>query len=108
MTAPSLLPPSGAGGPLEAVILAPHSRLDSGASDRSLRAKIAAHARWAQSDPDEASRAARRRIEARFLAEADPAGVLSASERARRADHLKKAYFTGLARKSARVRRENK
>ena len=93
---------------MEAVTVSSNTAPDGAASDRVMRAKIAAHTRWARADPDETSRAARRRIEARFLAEADPAGALSLSERVRRAEHLKKAYFTSLARKSARVRREGK
>jgi len=40
----------------------------------------------------------------RFEREVDPEGVLSPSERARRADFARKAYFTRLAYRSARAR----
>lgn len=77
-------------------------------AERSVRARIAAHHRWAKTDPAEASESARRRIEDRFLREADPTGLLAPAERARRADHLKRAYFSGLALKSAKARRKGR
>jgi hypothetical protein len=40
----------------------------------------------------------------RFEREVDPAGVLDPAERARRAEHAKKAHFLRLALKSAQVR----
>jgi hypothetical protein len=43
---------------------------------------------------------------ARFEREADPDGVLSDAERARRASHLRRAYFATLALKSAKARRQ--
>jgi hypothetical protein len=42
---------------------------------------------------------------ARFDLEVDPDGVLDPDERARRAAHARKAYFTALALKSAVARR---
>lgn len=42
---------------------------------------------------------------ARFEREVDPDGVLDEEERARRADHARRAHFTALAYKSAKVRR---
>jgi hypothetical protein len=42
---------------------------------------------------------------ARFERQVDPDGELSLQERARRAEHARKAYFTALALKSAEVRR---
>jgi hypothetical protein len=45
---------------------------------------------------------------ARFELMVDPAGELSPQERARRAEHARKAYFTALALKSAEVRRRKK
>ncbi|MCB1006990.1 MAG: hypothetical protein KDB35_22595 [Acidimicrobiales bacterium] len=41
----------------------------------------------------------------RFEREVDPDGVLAPAERARRAHHARKAYFTRLAFKSAQARR---
>lgn len=38
----------------------------------------------------------------------DPEGLLDPAERTRRAEHAKKAYFTGLALASAKVRRARK
>jgi len=40
----------------------------------------------------------------RFEDEVDPDRTLSPAERSRRAEHAKKAYFTRLAMKSAKVR----
>ena len=42
----------------------------------------------------------------RFEREVDPDGVLSPEERARRAGHARKAYFTRLALQSAKARRK--
>lgn len=74
--------------------------------DSVLRAKIAAHVRWAH-EPNRAAatRAARQAFADRFEREVDPDGVLDPAERARRADSARKAYFTRLALKSAQSRR---
>lgn len=77
-------------------------------SERSLAAKVAAHTRWATSDPVEGTQAARdagpgnltyweRRV--------DPDGALTAKERARRAESAKRAHFASLALASAKARR---
>jgi hypothetical protein len=42
----------------------------------------------------------------RFERQVDPDGVLSPAERARRAGHARKAYFTRLALRSAQARRK--
>lgn len=67
-------------------------------SERSLRGKLAAHTSWANT-PDWPARTANARnaFEDKFLAEAsgDP----------KRAESLRKAYFTRLALKSAQARR---
>lgn len=78
------------------------------AADRSSRAKIAAHTRWANTDPREASEAARRRQMDRFERQVDPDGVLAPAERARRAEHARRAYMQRLALKSAQSRRRKK
>ena len=74
--------------------------------ERHLAASIAAHESWANT-PDRAARTApaRAALLARFEAEVDPSGVLPADERARRAEHKRKAYFQRLALKSAQARR---
>jgi hypothetical protein len=44
----------------------------------------------------------------RFEREVDPDGTLPPAERARRAEHARKAYFAKLALKSAQARRRRK
>lgn len=74
-------------------------------TERTLRARIAAHTRWSREDPVEGTAAARSAFLGRFEREVDPNGELSAEERARRAKHARSAYFAALALKSARARR---
>lgn len=76
-------------------------------SERSLVASIAAHESWAKCD-DRSARTAKARKAAldRFEKEVDPEGVLTPAERARRAEHARKAYFQRLALKSAQARRK--
>lgn len=74
-------------------------------AERSLRARSAAHTKWSQTDPVEGTAAARQAALDRFERQVDPEGVLAPAERARRAEHARKAYFTGLALKSAQARR---
>ncbi|MGP3977874.1 hypothetical protein ACTWQF_28430 [Streptomyces sp. 8N114] len=72
---------------------------------RSLRASIAAHEMWANCD-DPAARTlpARAAFLHKFEEEADPDRTLTPAERARRAEHLRKAYFQRLALASSRAR----
>ena len=72
---------------------------------RSLRARLAAHTLHSRVDPVAPTAPAREAFLARFETEVDPEGVLPEAERLRRADHARKAYFTGLALKSAKARR---
>jgi hypothetical protein len=75
-------------------------------SERTLRARMAAHVRWSRvSDPNAETAQARAAFLDRFERQVDPEGRLSSAERARRADHARRAYFISLARRSARVRR---
>ena len=77
-------------------------------AERSLRASIAAHTRWANTD-----RATRQRLAdngqagllRRFAAEVDPPGLLPAEEREKRAHSLLTAHMKRLALKSAKTRR---
>jgi hypothetical protein len=73
---------------------------------RSLRARIASHESWART-PDASARTApgRKAFLDRFEKQVDPYGELPPTERARRAEHARKAYFARLALKSARARR---
>ena len=70
-----------------------------------MRARLAAHALHAQHDSREVSKPGREAFLARFEREVDPDGTLPTDERARRAAHARKAYFTRLALKSAQARR---
>ncbi len=73
---------------------------------RVLRAKIAAHVRWSRQDPVEGTSSARAAFLERFEREVDPDQVLPPDERARRAEHARKAHFSRLAMASARARRK--
>lgn len=72
---------------------------------RALRARLAAHTLHAKITDETAHTApARKAFLDRFERQVDPDGTLEPAERARRAEHAKKAYFTRLALKSARSR----
>lgn len=74
---------------------------------RTLRARIGAHALHAGVlDPAAHTAPARRAFEERFARQVDPGGLLPPLERARRAEHAKRAYFLKLALKSAQARRK--
>jgi hypothetical protein len=75
-------------------------------AQRSLRARIAAHASWANTS-DRAARtaAARRAALDRFERQVDPDGTLPAAERAQRGASARKAHFARLALLSAQARR---
>jgi hypothetical protein len=70
--------------------------------DRALIARIASHASWANTH-DPAARTAPAR--AASLARFEDDSISDPVERARRAEHARKAYFLGLALKSAEARR---
>lgn len=75
-------------------------------SERKLKAQVAAHAKWAgEADRSAATAPARLAAERRFELEVDPDGVLPPAERARRAEHARKAHFARMALASARARR---
>ncbi|MCR6494234.1 hypothetical protein [Cellulomonas sp. P24] len=75
-------------------------------SNRSLAASIAANESWSNTADRSARTApARAALMARFEREVDPDGTLPPTERARRAEHKRKAYFGRLALKSAKARR---
>jgi hypothetical protein len=66
---------------------------------------MAAHALHAQiEDPAAHTAPARQAFLSRFEREVDPEGVLAPQERARRAEHAKKAYFLKLAAASSKAR----
>jgi hypothetical protein len=79
------------------------------AAERSLHGRMAAHALHARvADPSAHTAPARQAFLERFERQADPDGILSAAERARRAEHLRKAYFLRLSLKSAQARRKRR
>jgi hypothetical protein len=75
------------------------------ASERSLRARVAAHTLHASHDSRDLTAAGRRAFLDRFEREVDPERVLAPDERARRAAHARKAHMTRLALRSAEARR---
>lgn len=75
-------------------------------TERSLRAQVAAHTSWAQTEDRPARTAnARKAMLDKFEQQVDPEGQLSPSERTKRAENARKAYFARLALKSAQARR---
>ena len=74
-------------------------------SERSLRARLAAHTLHSTRDPREHTAPARKAFLDRFLVEVDPEGVLTPEERRRRAQSALKAHMTRLALQSARARK---
>src|SRR3954469_6659569 len=74
-------------------------------SQRAMRARMAAHHLHATiADPAGHTAPARAAFLSRFEREVDPEGVLDPRERARRAEHARKAYFTRLALASVHAR----
>ena len=74
-------------------------------AERTMRARLAAHKSWSRtSDPSARTAPARAALNDRFAREVDPDGVLSESERHRRAASAKKAFYQSLALKSAKER----
>jgi len=77
-------------------------------AERSLRARLAAHALHGKRDRRETTAKARAAFLAKFDREADPEGVLPPEERQRRAESLRRAHFARLALASAKARRKAK
>jgi hypothetical protein len=75
---------------------------------RSLRASIAAHSRWAKEDPKVALVPVRDAFLDSFREEADPDHTLPEEERERRARALLQAHMARLALKSSRARAKRK
>jgi hypothetical protein len=79
------------------------------ASERVMRARIAANTRWARTeDRSAATRAAREAMEDRYEREVDPEGKLLPQERAKRAENARKAHYQRMQLKSAQARRRKK
>jgi len=75
-------------------------------ADRSENARWAAHAMHARNDSREVTANARKKFLDKFERDVDPHLQLTPDERARRADHARKAYFGRLAMRSAQARRK--
>lgn len=74
--------------------------------EKVLRARLAAHYLHSQVDSRAHTEPARKAFMDRFERKVDPDRKLTESERRRRTEQAKKAYFTQLAYKSARARSE--
>ena len=74
-------------------------------TQRSMRARLAAHAMHARHDSRQVTANARKAFVERFESQVDPDGVLPAAERRRRAEHAMRAHMSRLALRSARARR---
>jgi hypothetical protein len=70
-------------------------------ADMALRGRIGAYRLHATHDPRETTVNARAAFLGRFEREVDPEGILPQSERQRRAEYARRAYFAQLARASA-------
>jgi hypothetical protein len=77
-------------------------------AERSLRARAAAYRLHSLYDSRQLTANARAAFEQRFARQVDPDGVLPEAERQRRAECARKAYYSALAAKSARVRRNRR
>lgn len=74
---------------------------------RSLRAKLAVEASWANTtDPAERTKAARDASFKRFLKQVDPDGTLSPEEAHRRAEHARRAHMTRMSYLAAKARQK--
>jgi hypothetical protein len=76
------------------------------AEEKSLRARLAAHAQHAQHDSRKTTAAARSKFLQRFEDEVDPDRTLPEAERLKRAEHARKAHMYRLALASAKARRK--
>ena len=74
-------------------------------AERTLRARLAAHAMHGRHDARATTAKARAAFLARFEQQADPDRLLTPAERERRAQQLRSAYFAQLALASAKARR---
>lgn len=79
------------------------------AAERKLRGELASRQSWANTaDPSARTRPGREAFLSKFEAEVDPEGKLPPADRARRAEHARKAHFLRLALASAKARRLKK
>jgi hypothetical protein len=81
---------------------------DEPASERALRARMAAHLLHASRDSREVTAKAREAFLSRFERQVDPDGRLPEWERKRRAQHAMRAHMAGLALRSSKARKERR
>jgi hypothetical protein len=74
-------------------------------AERSLRARLAAHAMHAAHDGRETTANGRAAFLARFEREVDPGELLEPVERRRRAEQARRAYFARLSLAAAKARK---
>jgi len=75
-------------------------------AERTLRARLAAHASWASTeDPSERAKRGAAGLLTKFEREVDPDGELAPAERRRRAEHKRREHMTRLAFQSTKARR---
>lgn len=75
-------------------------------AERTMRAQLGAHAQWASCEDRTArTAAARSGFYKRFEKQVDPDGVLHPDERAKRAEHARKAHMMRMSLASAKARR---
>ena len=73
---------------------------------KDINRQIAAEISWSRTvDRSARTRPAREKFLQRFEREVDPDGTLSADERRCRAEHAKRAYMLGLARRAVEARK---
>ena len=77
-------------------------------SERTLRARLAAHTLYSKVDATEHTRPARQAFLNSFEEQVDPDRKLDPAERKRRAEHAKKAHFARLSLLSSKARRQRK
>jgi hypothetical protein len=75
-------------------------------SERTIRARLAANARWANESRAAASERQRRNLERRFEDAVDPDRTLSADERARRAKSAQAAHMAKMTLASVKARKK--
>lgn len=72
---------------------------------RTMRAKIAAHARWSKEDPKPTGPRGQAGLLAKFEREVDPTNELPPEERRRRAESARRAHMARLAFASSKARK---
>lgn len=92
---------SGAATFTEVALAAPKNMTE---SQRTLRARLAAHTRWANEDPSDQAKKAQAGLLAKFEREVDPNLELPPEERRRRAESARQAHMTRLALRSSQAR----